>query len=177
MSINTISAAEAQQKLQQGALLIDIREADEHRREYIQGALSQPLSQLQSNNLSVDINGASCVIFHCKSGMRTQNAAELLSRLSQSHQRAVYILENGLNGWKNAGFPTQLDPSQPIDIMRQVQIVAGSLVLTGVILGYWVTAPFYWLSAFVGAGLLFAGISGFCGMAKLLSKMPWNRSH
>ena len=71
--------------------------------------------------------------------------------------------------------PTQLDRSQPIEIMRQVQIVAGSLVLIGVILGYFVTPAFYALPAFVGAGLLFAGISGFCGMAKLLAIMPWNR--
>lgn len=177
MSISIISAVQAQQKLQQGALLIDIREADEHRRECIQGALSQPLSQLQSGSLSPDANWASCVIFHCKSGIRTQNATELLIKLTQSGSQEVYILENGLNGWKNAGLPTQLDRSQPIEIMRQVQIVAGSLVLIGVILGYFVTPAFYALSAFVGAGLLFAGISGFCGMAKLLAIMPWNRLH
>lgn len=59
--------------------------------------------------------------------------------------------------------------------MRQVQIAAGSLVLLGVILGYGVSTGFFLLSAFVGAGLLFAGVSGFCGMARLLMKMPWNR--
>ena len=68
-----------------------------------------------------------------------------------------------------------VDSGQPIEIMRQVQITAGSLVLLGVILGTWVAPAFYGLSAFVGAGLMFAGISGWCGMAKILAVMPWNR--
>lgn len=59
--------------------------------------------------------------------------------------------------------------------MRQVQIAAGALVLLGVILGYGVAPGFFLISGVVGAGLLFAGISGFCGMARLLMKMPWNR--
>ena len=87
----------------------------------------------------------------------------------------TYILEGGIDAWKKAGLPVALDRSQPIDIMRQVQIVAGSLVLIGAVLGFFVAPGFYALSAFVGAGLLFAGISGFCGMAKLLGLMPWNR--
>ncbi len=60
--------------------------------------------------------------------------------------------------------------------MQQVQIVAGSLVLLGVVLGYLLNPAFFLLSGFVGAGLLFAGLSGWCGMALLLAKMPWNRS-
>ena len=87
----------------------------------------------------------------------------------------TYILEGGLDAWKKAGLPVTLDRSQPIDIIRQVQIVAGSLVLSGVVLGALVAPGFYALSGFVGAGLLFAGISGFCGMARLLAVMPWNR--
>jgi predicted branched-subunit amino acid permease len=59
--------------------------------------------------------------------------------------------------------------------MRQVQIGAGSLVLIGIILGTLVAPGFYALSAFVGAGLVFAGTTGFCGMAHLLARMPWNR--
>jgi hypothetical protein len=59
--------------------------------------------------------------------------------------------------------------------MRQVQIVAGLLVLTGVVLGFVLNPAFFGISAFVGAGLTFAGISGWCGMAKLLALMPWNR--
>ena len=69
-----------------------------------------------------------------------------------------------------------MDRSQSIDIMRQVQIAAGSLVLLGVLLGFFVRPEFYLLSGLIGAGLVFAGLSGWCGMAKLLELMPWNRS-
>ena len=67
------------------------------------------------------------------------------------------------------------DKSQPLPLMRQVQIVAGILILLGVALGYAFNSGFFLLSAFVGAGLTFAGITGFCGMARLLALMPWNR--
>ena len=67
------------------------------------------------------------------------------------------------------------DSSQPLPLMRQVQIAAGSLALLGVILGYTVSSIFFLLSGFVGAGLILAGVTGFCGMARLLDKMPWNR--
>lgn len=68
------------------------------------------------------------------------------------------------------------DSRQPIELMRQVQIAAGSMVVLGVVLGVLVAGPFYILSAFVGAGLVFAGLTGTCGLASLLRRMPWNRS-
>ena len=88
----------------------------------------------------------------------------------------TYILDGGIDAWKKAGLPVTLDRSQPIDIMRQVQIARRQPgACSGVVLGTLVAPGFYALSAFVGAGLLFAGISGFCGMARLLALMPWNR--
>ena len=59
--------------------------------------------------------------------------------------------------------------------MRQVQIAAGALALLGVLLGALVAPAFFGIAAFVGAGLVLAGVSGFCGMAHLLAAMPWNR--
>ncbi len=56
-----------------------------------------------------------------------------------------------------------------------VQIAAGVLILLGVLLGYTVNGGFFLLSGAVGAGLTFAGVTGFCGMARLLATMPWNR--
>ena len=67
------------------------------------------------------------------------------------------------------------DQKAPLEMMRQVQITAGLLVLIGVLLGYIVHPGFFGLSAFVGAGLTFAGTTGFCGMARLLQAAPWNR--
>lgn len=175
MHISTISAREAQQRLQQGAALIDIRQPDEHQREHIQGAILCPITRLQAVGLPTDIASGSCVIFHCKSGMRTHSMRSVITELAKQRGCEVFILENGLNGWKAAGLATRVDRSQPLELMRQVQIAAGSLVLLGVLLGWLVTPTFYGLAAFVGAGLTFAGLTGFCGMAKLLALMPWNQ--
>jgi rhodanese-related sulfurtransferase len=86
----------------------------------------------------------------------------------------VLLLTGGINGWKSANLPTLEDKKQPIPVMRQVQIAAGILILVGVVLGYTLDKSLFLLSGLVGAGLIFAGISGWCGMAILLAKMPWN---
>ena len=111
------------------------------------------------------------IVFFCHSGNRTANASDLLERLAGDVQ--AYRLDGGISGWEKAGLPVE-HISSTIPLFRQIQIAAGSLVLIGVIgSAFW--HPFFWLSAFVGAGLVFAGISGFCGLGVLLSHMPWNR--
>lgn len=168
MSLPTIDIAGARRLLDQGAVLVDVREADEHAREHVPGAKSNPLSRLAP----VERPAGKAVIFHCRSGARTAaNAA----RLADAASCEAYVLAGGLDAWKKAGLPVAVDRRQPLEIMRQVQIVAGSLVLTGIVLGVWVAPAFFGLSAFVGAGLVFAGTSGWCGMARLLALMPWNR--
>ena len=175
MTISIISALEAKNKLASGALLIDIRQPEEYQREHIEGAMLQPLSELQRQGLDKTLKQGSCLIFHCKSGARTGSQSAFLKQLAQEHHCEAYLLQDGITGWKNAGLATRVNLSQPIDIMRQVQIAAGSLILLGSVLGWSVSPYFYWLPAFVGAGLTFAGISGFCGMAKLLALMSWNQ--
>lgn len=168
MTLATLSPAETRAAIDAGARLIDIRGADEHARERIPGAINVPLDQL--GNLPRD---HSPVIFHCKSGMRTAaNAAQLSTAAGSA---SAYILGGGIDAWRQAGQPTVADQSQPLEIMRQVQITAGALVLAGVLLGAFVAPGFFGLSAFVGAGLMFAGVTGWCGMANLLRVMPWNR--
>ncbi|HEY6024574.1 MAG TPA: rhodanese family protein [Pseudolabrys sp.] len=170
-NLKTISPARAAELMREGAVLIDIREADEHARERIPGARHHALSRIDADNPAQA--GDNVLVFHCRSGARTQGNAARLSAVSRGCE--TYILEGGLDAWKKAGLPVTLDRSQPIDIMRQVQIAAGLLVLIGVLLGTFVAPGFYALSGFVGAGLLFAGTTGFCGMAHLLTLMPWNR--
>src|SRR6185312_19846 len=118
-------------------------------------------------------SNAPAIIFHCQGGKRTADNAALLAQCSAPE---VFLLEGGLNSWKAAGLPTRLDRSKPIEMQRQVQIAAGSLILLGLFLSFLVSPAFLAVSAFVGAGLVFAGASGWCGMAKLLGLMPWNRS-
>ncbi len=169
--LQTISPQRAAELVRTGAVLIDVREADEHARERIPGAQHHALTRINTGNPIH--NGDDVLIFHCRSGARTKGHAGTLASVTPNCE--AYILEGGLEAWRKAGLPVTLDRSQPIDIMRQVQIAAGSLVLIGVLLGVFVAPPFYALSGFVGAGLLFAGVSGFCGMARLLALMPWNR--
>jgi len=155
-----------------GALLVDIREADEHARERIPGAASLPLSSFDRQALTTANTKA--VLFHCRSGARTQaNAANLMAKASGCQ---AYVVEGGLDAWKAAGLPIARDQSQPIEIIRQVQITAGSLVVLDIVLGALVNPWFYGISAFVGAGLVFSGASGSCAMATMLRYMPWNKA-
>lgn len=168
--MNTITPQAAAQLIEQGALLVDIRNPDEHARERIAAATNLPLAQLPG--LLPQVAGKP-VIFHCLSGQRTAMNAQ---RLAACVNGECYVLEGGLRGWRNAGLPVQCAARQPLEIMRQVQLATGSLVLLGVALGMLVSPWFYVLSGFVGAGLMFAGATGFCGMARLLMRMPWNRA-
>ncbi len=96
------------------------------------------------------------------------NASDLLAKSAAAM--------GGLDAWKKTGLSVDVDTKQPMEIMRQVQISAGSLVVIGVLLGASLHPAFYALSAFVGAGLVVAGVTGFCGMARFLALMPWNRA-
>ncbi len=152
------------------AVLIDIREGDEYAREHILGSYLVPLSGFDAADFPRGHD--KIAVFHCASGNRTAEAApQILGR----GFKEVYQLKGGLAEWKRSGLATHVNRSAPISIMRQVQIVAGSLVLLGVTLGFLVSPWFYGLSAFVGAGLAFAGISGTCAMANLLGLLPYNR--
>ena len=169
--VNLLKPDEAARRLAEGrAVLIDIREPDEFARRRAKGALSRPLSTLGAKGLG--LTDAREVIFTCRSGMRTSANGE---RLMAACGRTAHVLEGGLDAWEGAGLPVEIDAKAPLEMMRQVQIVAGALVLTGVILGLVVSPWFLGLAGFVGAGLTFAGITGFCGMARLLALAPWNR--
>lgn len=152
------------------AVLVDIREPDEYAREHIAAAVSLPLSALDRSGLNIEAGKQA--VFHCKSGMRTEANCD---RLAAHLTGEGFLLDGGLDAWKAAGLDTVRDTSRPIELQRQVQITAGLLILAGILLGVAVHPGFYGLSAFVGAGLTFAGLSGWCGMAQLLAVMPWNR--
>jgi len=173
MSLPTISPEQAKRLLEEGAVLVDIREVDEHAREKIAGASPLPLSKLDEADLAV--HEGKPVLFHCKSGARTlANAPRLADKAGDACE--AYIVEGGLDAWKRAGLPVVTDRRQPIELQRQVQIAAGSLAFFGTLLGLLVSPWFFAVPLFVGGGLMNAGITGFCGMARLLVYMPWNRA-
>jgi rhodanese-related sulfurtransferase len=150
------------------ALLIDVREPGEFAREHIAGAQSFPLSSFDPARLPRDRQ----IVLCCQTGARSGRA---LAQLETAGIRGVGQLEGGLSAWKAAHLTTSIDITQPISIMRQVQITAGSLVVLGAVLAALVSPWFILLSGFVGAGLVFAGVTDTCMMAKLLSKLPYNQ--
>jgi len=168
VSVKTISPAEAHRLIESGASLIDIRQPDEHARERIAGALNVPLDRLSKDAAPGDV-----LIFHCRSGMRTAQAGDKLAEAAAG--RDCYIVDGGISAWGNAGLPVEKVRGAPIEMQRQVMIAAGGLVLIGTLLSLFVAPGWIWLAMAVGAGLTFAGISGFCGMAHVLATMPWNR--
>jgi rhodanese-related sulfurtransferase len=128
----------------------------------------RPKVLFESGNLRKDRP----VYLICRTGARAAKAAEKFA--AQGFDQAV-VVEGGTEAWGAAGLPLERSASKAISLERQVRIAAGALVLTGVLLAYFVNPAFLALSAFVGAGLIFAGITGWCGMGLLLAKFPWNR--
>lgn len=173
MSANLIALTpkEVAERLKHGrAVLVDIREPDEFARRRVKGALSRPLSTFEQVRVAIEPDRD--VVFACRSGQRT---AAHWGRLQAAADGGVFALDGGLDAWAAAGLPVEEDRKAPLELMRQVQIAAGLLVLLGLGLGFAVSPAFFGVSAFVGAGLTFAGATGFCGMARLLAAMPWNR--
>jgi len=149
--------------------LIDIREADEYAREHIKGALHLPLSALTKGDIDLEIGKQ--VVFHCRSGNRTEvNCAQLDAHV----EGEALIMTGGLDAWKTANLPIIADKSAPMEINRQVQITAGLLTLIGIVLGFLIHPGLFALSAFIGAGLAYSGLSGTCAMANAMMHMPWN---
>jgi rhodanese-related sulfurtransferase len=173
MSLPKISPINAKRLLDQGAILVDIREADEHAREMVAGARNLPLSTLDEADLAV--HEGKPVIFHCRSGARTvSHASRLASKLIGNCE--AFIIDGGLDAWKKAGLPVATNRNQPIELQRQVQIGAGGFAFLGTVLGLAASPWFLIIPAFVGAGLILAGVTGFCGLARILMRAPWNRT-
>lgn len=169
--LTPLAPADVAARLKAGrAVLIDIREADEFARAHVKGALPRPLSAFEAAHLQ--LSPGRDVVFTCRTGMRTGANCD---RLAASVEGEAFVMEGGLDGWRQAGLPVEENRSAPLEMMRQVQIVAGCLVLTGVLLGFAIHPAFFGLSALVGGGLALAGATGFCGMARILALAPWNR--
>ncbi len=166
----TISAKELWGLMQQGCCLVDVREPVEHAEEHVVGATLIPLAQLERRMGEIDTTRP--VVVMCRSGKRGGEALKQLRAAGMSHTRN---LEGGILAWKEAGLPVEKQRSRCLPLMQQVQITIGIGVLTGAILSLIVDPRWVYLCAFFGAGLMMAGSTGWCGLAILMSKMPWNR--
>jgi rhodanese-related sulfurtransferase len=153
-------------------ILLDVRTPAEFRAAHLSRAQLIPLDQLDASAFAASHGSdRECVVI-CQGGARARKAA---GQLSTAGMNRVEVLEGGINAWIQAGGPVERG-AKAISIERQVRIAAGTLVLIGTILGALVDAAFYALSAFIGAGLIFAGITDWCGMGLLLAKAPWNQA-
>ena len=150
--------------------VIDVRTPVEFAEVHVPQAQNIPLDELTpaALPLSKDLP----VYLLCRSGQRATKAAATFARDGFT---LPIVVEGGTLAWIDAELPVTRGSVKVISLERQVRIVAGSLVLTGVLLGCFVHRGFYGLAGFVGAGLVFAGATDFCGMGLLLAKLPWNR--
>ncbi len=153
--------------------LIDVRTPVEYREVHVAFARNVPLDQLDPTAVMQTRNGAKDDPLYviCRSGSRGEKACE---KFHQAGFANVVNIEGGTLACEQAGLPL-VRGKKAISLERQVRIAAGSLVLLGAVLSWWVHPAFIGLSAFVGAGLVFAGITNTCAMGMMLAKMPWNR--
>lgn len=172
MAIKNIDSKTLESWLNKGeALLIDVREPSEHQAKNIKESHLIPLAQIAKNNLP-DFSNKKLVL-HCHSGKRSNMACQKL--LSEDPNLEIYNLEGGICAYENSGCATKKSQKNFLPLDQQVQLTIGLGVFIGSALAFFVNIAFLIIPAFFGAGLIFAGTTGFCGLALLMAKCPWNK--
>jgi rhodanese-related sulfurtransferase len=172
MTIATIDAPTVKKWLDaNAAVLVDVREPAEYAAEHIAGSILLPLARVSSAALPSPLRQK--LVIHCRKGGRGGNACEKL--LKELPDAEIYNLAGGIDAWVAAGLPVQRTGRRVLPLDRQVQLTVGLCVLTSSLIGYFYAPSFILVAAFFGAGLTFAGLSGFCGLARVLAFMPWNK--
>ena len=154
-------------------IFVDVRSPAEYRSVRVQGAVNLPLNTITCADVQKLVGDKQnpAIILLCGKGGRARKAAEIL----QAGSFNLLVVEGGTNACVDANLPIEKGGEAVISIERQVRIGAGSLVCLGIALGYFVNPNFYFLSAFIGAGLIFAGVTDWCGMGLLIARAPWNK--
>lgn len=167
----TVNVDELHEMIKSGEVcLIDVREPAEYRTVHIENSILNSSSAISVDNLPQTSHP---IVLICSTGSRSNSSCKKLLELNPSLN--VHTLIGGIGAWEKSGYKVMRSTnSKVLPLDRQTQIAAGTLALSGTLLGTFVDPKFYILPGFVGSGLIFAGISGWCGMAKLLAKMPWN---
>ena len=150
-------------------MLVDVRTPSEFRSQHVHGSINLPLESFKADKLPFKHKTAIHVI--CQSGGRS---AKFCDKLQDNGYLSVYELDGGVDAWKASGMEL-VNGEKSMSLERQVRIAAGTMVIIGVAFGAAVAPAWYALSGFIGAGLVFAGLTDTCGMGMALSKMPWNQ--
>lgn len=174
--MNTITPHQLNERLQQGEKLplLDVRTPAEHAEIHVPGVHLAQLDRLDATQLASKDGFAKDhpLYILCRTGNRAKQAAE---KLEKSGYTQCHVVEGGTLAWAESGLPVNRGTSKVMSLERQVRIAAGAIVVIGALLAQFVHPVFIWLSGFVGAGLMFAGITDTCAMGMLISKLPWNQ--
>jgi rhodanese-related sulfurtransferase len=167
----TMTAPELHRRLAAGERfqLIDVRSPREYAEGHVPGAMNLPMDEAEAR--VDDMRPHDPVVLVCQSGKRASMTCDLL----KPHRGDLVVLEGGTSAWMSSGFDVVRSVRTRLPLMRQVQLIAGLMVVAGATLALTVAIAWIGLALFVGLGLTLAGATGFCGMAILLEKMPWNR--
>src|SRR5690606_1300136 len=156
--------------------VLDVRTAPEVAATALPGALHIPLHELTPERLLSELEKSgkqgNCVYLLCQGGKRAEQAAQ---QLEGKIDLELCVIEGGMNEVQKCNIGVTKTPTKTLSLEQQVRIVAGTVVLIGMVLGTWVHSGFYGIAAFAGAGLIFAGMTDLCVMGKLLARAPWNR--
>lgn len=173
MPLKTVDTTTLRTWLDKGeAMLIDVREPGEHQAESIPGATLLPLANVSKSALP-NCAGKKLVV-HCRKGGRGGTACEKL--LAEDPNLEIYNLEGGIEAWAQAGHAVKTSGTFFLPLDRQVQLTIGLCLLVGSWLGYTYASPVWFLfTGLFGVGLTIAGSTGFCGLAMLMAKAPWNQ--
>lgn len=157
------------------AQLLDVRTPGEFLTVHVPGAKLIPLGDLDPAAVGWLCGAKEIPIYvFCKSGARAVKAIE---KLEKGGVGGCVLVQGGTEGWIDAGLPVDRGQSSVLPLMRQVQITVGFISTAGAALALIVSPLFALVPLVIGCGLLFAGMTGTCGLALLLAKMPWNRGH
>lgn len=170
MTIQSLTPGQTEQMLLNGAVLIDIRRPSEYNKEHISQARPVPLALLDAETLDIPPDAA--VIFNCQTGHRTRLYAQ---RLEQSVQNDIYILEGGINAWKQAGLPVEKSSARPMSPGEQEKLVAGVLVLLGFVCGWLINPWYHGITLLVAADLILSGFMRGGVLKSLIQQLPRNR--
>lgn len=152
--------------------LLDVRTPGEFETAHIRGAYNVPLDKLGEHALEIGAKVADPIVLVCQSGQRARKAEEALKAAGMAN---LHVLDGGVNAWVAARLPV-VRGTRKMSLERQVRIAAGALAAAGGLLAAFVNPMFGLLSAFVGSGLVFAGLTDTCAMAMLLARLPYNRA-
>ena len=166
----SVSQSFDQRNQNSGIPLIDVRTPAEYGSIHADGAVNHPMESLQLEKIPFSKEDEIHVI--CQSGGRSLKVSQRLEAAGFTH---IVNIEGGTSAWHAAGLPV-VEGKKVMSLERQVRIAAGSLVVIGAAIGQFVHPGGFGLSAFIGAGLVFAGVTDTCGMGMMIAKMPWNRA-